>query len=78
MIFVVLSFLETVHDTVLNRYCIFSLLYRLLMIGIKRQNPLLSHVQARERVRMYAVNVQCSVQYTLLLLYLMLVISCCA
>ena len=28
--------------------------------------------------RKYTVNVQCSVQYTLLLLYLMLVISSCA
>jgi hypothetical protein len=37
----------------------------------KRQNPLLSHVWERN----YTVNVQCSVQYTLLLLHLMLVTS---
>jgi hypothetical protein len=47
---------------------------------IKRQNPLLSYVREseRERERQYTVNVQCSVQYTLLLLYLMLVMSYCA
>ena len=39
MIFIVLSSLETVHDTVQYRYCIFSLLYRLLRIRLKRQNP---------------------------------------
>ena len=42
------------------RYCIFSLLYRLLRIRLKRQNPLLSYVRERK----YAANVQCSVQYT--------------
>ena len=73
MIFIVLSSLETVHDTVQYRYCIFSLLYHLLRIRLKGQNPFLSYV--RERERKYTVNVQCSVQYTLLLLYLMLVMS---
>jgi hypothetical protein len=34
---------------------------------LKRQNPLF---QAYEREKKYTVNVQCSVQYTLLLLYL--------
>jgi len=51
MIFIVLSSLETVHDTVQYRYCIFSLLYRLLRIRLKRQNPLLSYVRERERER---------------------------
>jgi hypothetical protein len=49
MIFIVLSSLETVHDTVQYMYCAFSLLYRLLRIRLKRQNPLLSYVQERER-----------------------------
>ena len=76
MIFIVLSSLGTVHDTVQYRYCIFSLLNHILRIRLKRQNPLLSYV--RERERKYTVNVQYSVQYTLLLLYLMLVTSYCA
>jgi len=76
MIFIVLSAFETVHDTVKYRFCIFSLLYLLLRIRLKRQNPLLSYV--RERERKYTANVQCSIQYTLLLLYLMLVMSYCA
>ena len=76
MIFIVLSYLDTVHDTVQYRYCIFSLLYHLLRIRLKRQNPLLSYV--RETERKYTVTVQCSVQYALLLLYLMLVMSYCA
>ena len=73
MIFIVLSSLETVRGTVQYRYCIFSLLYCLLRIRLKYQNPLLSYV--REREKNYTVNVQCSVQDTLLLLYLMLVMS---
>jgi len=68
MIFIVLSSLETVHNTVQYMYCIFSLLYRLLSIRLKRQNPLLSDVREREKVH-------CSIQYTLLLLYLMLLMS---
>ena len=51
MIFIVLSSLETVHDTVQYRYCIFSLLCRLLRIRLKRQNPLLSYIRERERER---------------------------
>jgi hypothetical protein len=35
----------------------------------------LSYKREREREKNYTVNVQCSVQYTLLLLYLMLVIT---
>jgi len=73
VIFIVLSHLKTVHDTVQYRHCIFSLLCYLFRVRLKRQNPLLSYVRERERERMYTVNVQCSVQYTLLLLYLMLV-----
>ena len=62
MIFIVLSSLETVHDTVQYRHCLFSLLYRLLRIRLKYQNPVLSYV--REGERNYIVNVQCSVEYT--------------
>jgi len=77
VIFFLLS-LETVHDRVHYKNCIFPLLYRLLRIRLKRQNPLLSYVQEREREREnYTVNVQCSVQYALLLIYLMLVMCYC-
>ena len=76
MIFIVMLSLETVRDTAQCRYCIFSVLYRLLRIRLKRQNPLLSYLRRRERK--YTVNVQCSVDYTLLLLYLMLLNSYCA
>jgi len=48
MIFIVLSPLETVHDTVQYWYCISSLLYHLLRNRLKRQNPLLSYVRERE------------------------------
>jgi hypothetical protein len=65
MIFIVQSSLETVHDTVQYRYCIFSLLSRLLRIRLKRQNPLLSYI----RYRKYTVNVQCSLQYTIITLF---------
>ena len=50
MIFIVLSSLETVYDTVQYRYCIFSLFYCPLRIRLKCQNPLLSYVQEREKV----------------------------
>ena len=53
-----------------------SLRYRLLSIRLKGQNPVLSYV--REREREYTANVQCSVQQTLLLPFLMLVMSSCA
>ena len=50
MIFIVLSSLETVHNTVQYRYCIFSLLYHFLRIRLKRQNPLVSYVREKEKV----------------------------
>jgi len=50
MIFIVLSSLETVHDTVQYWHCIFSLLNHLLRIRLKRQNPLLPYAQEREKV----------------------------
>ena len=50
MSFTVLSSLDTVRNTVQYRYCIFSLLYLLLRIRLKRQNSLLSYVRERERV----------------------------
>ena len=50
MVFIVLPTLETVHDTVQYRYCIFSLLNRLLRIRLKRKNPLLSYVRETENV----------------------------
>jgi len=53
MIFIVLSSLETVQ----YRYCIFSLLYRLLTLES------LTFIRTKERK--YIVNVQCSVQHTL-------------
>jgi len=51
MIFIVLSSLETVHDTVQYTYSIFSMLYLLLRIRLKGQNPLLLYVRERERER---------------------------
>jgi len=78
MIFIVLSSFETIHVTVQYRCRIFSLLNHLLRIRLKCQNPLLSYIRERERKRKYTVNVQCSVQYTLVLLYLMLIMSYCA
>jgi hypothetical protein len=62
---------SSIHEVMKNKRKN-SLLYLLLRIRLKCQNPVLSHVQEREREREYTVNVQCSVQYTLLLLYLML------
>jgi len=44
MIFIVPSSLETVHDTVQYRYCIFSLLTCLLRIRLKHQHVFLSYV----------------------------------
>ena len=66
MIFIVLSSLETVHDNAQYRHCNFSLLYRLLRIRLKCRIPYF-HTYERERERNYTVNVQYSVQYTLLL-----------
>ena len=48
MIFIVLSSLEIVHDTVQYRYCMLWLFYRLLRITLKHQYHLLSHVRERE------------------------------
>ena len=62
MIFIVLSSLETVHDTVQYRYCIFSLLYLLLRIRLKRQNPLLSYVPEGEKVHCKC-TMQCAVHF---------------
>jgi preprotein translocase subunit YajC len=50
MIFIILSFLETVHDIVQYRCCIFLLLNRLLRIRLKRKNSLLSYVREGEKV----------------------------
>jgi len=49
MTFFVLSSLETVHDTVQYRYCVFSLLYRLLKIRLKLES--LTFIRTRERER---------------------------
>ena len=70
MIFIVLSSLETLHDIVQYRYCIFSLLYRSLRIRLKRQNPLLSYLQEREREREKVhckCRVQCRVHFIIIL-----------
>ena len=61
MINTVLSSLETVHDTVQYRYCIFSVLYFLLRIRLK---VIIPYFHTYETERKYTVNVQCSVQYT--------------
>jgi hypothetical protein len=61
MIFIVLSSLETVHDTVQQRYSILSMLYSLLRIRLKVRSP---YFHTYERERKYTVNIQCSVQYT--------------
>ena len=66
MIFIVLSSLETVHDTVQYRYSILSLLYRLLRIRLKRQNPLLSYVREREKVHCNC-TMQCTVRFIITL-----------
>jgi hypothetical protein len=66
MIFTVLSSLETVHDAVQYRYCIFSLLNRLLWIRLKRQNPLLSYVRERKKVH-YKCTLQCAVHFIITL-----------
>ena len=71
MIFIVLSSLETVRGTVQYRYCIFSLLYCLLA----KTSETLTFIRTKDRE---STLVQCSVQYTLLLRYLMLVMSYCA
>ena len=65
---------SSIREVIKNKEKI-SLLYSLLRIRLKRQNSLLSYVREREGEREYTVNVHCSVQYTSLLLYLMLVIS---
>jgi len=62
MIFIVLSSLETVHDTVQYRYYIFSLLYLLLSI---RPNLRIPYFHTYDRERKYIVNVQFCAQYTL-------------
>jgi len=64
--FTVLSSLETVHDTVQYRYCTFSLLYRLLRICLKRQNPLLSYVREREKVHCKSTT-YCTVHFIITL-----------
>ena len=68
MIFTVLSSLETVHDTVQYRFCIFSLLYRPLRIRLTSESFTFLRTRKRERQtdreRKYTVNIQCSVQYS--------------
>ena len=79
LIFIVLSALDTVQDTVQYKYCIFSLLYRLLRIKLKRQKPLLSYVRERERERERESRLQIySVVYSTFIITLMLVMSYCA
>ena len=68
MIFIVLSSLETVHDTVRYRYCSFSSLYRLLRIRLKRQNPVLSYVREREREKLHCkCTMSCTVHFIITL-----------
>ena len=63
---------SSIHEVMKNKEKV-SLLCRLLRIRLKRQNPLLSCVQERDRERESTPNVQYSVLYNLLLFYLMLV-----
>ena len=65
MIFIVLSSLETVPDTMQYRYCIFSLPSHLLRIRLQRPNPLLSYVRERERERESTLQVYNVVYSTL-------------
>jgi len=71
MISVLLSSPKTVRDTVQYKYCIFSLLYRLLRIRLKRQNPLLSYYERereREREKLhYNCTVKCTVNFIITL-----------
>ena len=68
VIFIVLPSLETVHDTVQYRYCIFSLLYRLVRIRLKLWNPLLSYVREREREKLHCkCTMQCTVHFIITL-----------
>jgi len=64
VIFIVLSSLETVHDTVKYRYHIFSLLNRLLRIRLKCQKPLLSYVQEKGQCK---CTMQCTVHFIITL-----------
>jgi len=78
MTFIVLSSLESVHDFVQYRYYIFFIVLSSLEGWVKTSKSL-TFICTRERERVkYTVNAQCSVQYTLLLLNLMLVMSYCA
>jgi hypothetical protein len=75
VIFIALSSLATVHGTVQYSYCIFSLLYRLLRIRLKSQNPVHSYVRERERegAKVHCkCTMQCTVHFILLLLPLAL------
>jgi len=64
--FFVLLSLETVHGTVQNRYCISSLLNRLLRISLKPQNPLLSYVRETEKIHCRCTK-QCTVHFIITL-----------
>jgi hypothetical protein len=69
MILIVPSSLETVHDAVQVLYLFTAL------SSIEDQAKTAERERERERERKYTENVQYSVQYTSLLLYLMLVMS---
>jgi hypothetical protein len=67
MIFI-LSSIQTVHDTVQYRYCIFLLLNCLLRIRLKRYNPLLSYVRERERESVHCkCTMWCTVHFIITL-----------
>ena len=53
----------------------FSLFYRLLRIGLKCQNPLLSYAQERKKVHCKC-TMQCTVHYTVTLFNVDVVLRC--
>jgi len=73
MVFIVLSSIKTVHGTVKYRYCFFT-----AQSSLEDWAKMSESLTFIVRERKYTVNVQCSVQYALLLLYLMLIMSYCA
>ena len=77
MIFIALSSLETERDTV--QYSTGNVLYYFCIVSwVLGWNIRILYFHTYERERNYAVNVQCSIQYILLLLHWMLVMSSCA
>ena len=76
MIFIVLLSPETVHDTVQYRYCIFSLLNRLLKIRLKVGIPYF-HTYEREREKVHCeCTMYCTVHFIITLFNVVNVLLC--